>query len=229
LHGFPSGEELTDTLAVRCRKYYGVAGREFQRRLVESRKKDPKQLRKSLAGWRKEYTRALKAECRTEKLKPLPRSTGRCATVYAAGRLAKAYNLVPWDRQALLEAILSCQVDGLRYSQSQLEDADTSVDGLRRKLVRYLTDHRKEFRKVPRLGKHTLGSARGYVATFKGKKWFYLTADQLTGIIGSGGNGKELKRELSKNGLLATRPNGNPLVQRPVLAGATARSGHNGS
>jgi hypothetical protein len=79
---------------------------------------------------------------------------------------------------------------------------------------------------VPRLGKHTLESAPGYVAKFKGKKWYYLTADQLTGIIGGGGNGSELKRELSKNGLLATRPNGNPLVQRPVFAGAKGNKGH---
>src|ERR1700730_10704165 len=45
LHGFPSGEELTDALVARCRRYYGVAGREFERRLVEARKKDGKQLR----------------------------------------------------------------------------------------------------------------------------------------------------------------------------------------
>jgi putative DNA primase/helicase len=232
LHGFPSGEELTDTLAVRCRKYYGVGGREFQRRLVKARKNDPKQLRKSLAGWRTEYSRALKAQCKTENLKPLQRSTGRCATVYAAGRLAITYNLVPWTDKELLDAVLSCQVDGLRYSQSQHHEADTSADGLRRELVRYFKENRKSFRnldaKMPRLGKskHTFGSGQGYFATFKGKKWFYLTADRLKAIIGTDSNADDLKKQLGVGRLLDRASTGKYLVQRPIFSGAKGNKGH---
>jgi putative DNA primase/helicase len=229
LHGFASGENLTDALVVRCRKYYGVAGRQFERWLVEARKKNVTKLRKSLRGWRNEYARALKAKSRAEDLKPLQRSTGRCATVYAAGRLAMTYDLVPWTEKQLLDAVLSCQLDGLRHSKVQDEQADTSVSGLRRKLVRYLTDHRKEFRnldrKMPRPGKHTFGSVPGYFATFKGKKWFYVTADHLKAIIGTGGNVEELKKELSKNGNLATTPNGKYVVQRQIFA-AKGNKGH---
>ena len=36
------------------------------------------------------------------------------------------------------------------------------------------------------LGKHTFGSVPGYKATFKGKKWYYLTSNQLKEIIGGG-------------------------------------------
>jgi putative DNA primase/helicase len=60
LHGFTSGAELTDILMVRCRRYYGVAGREFQRQLVADCRRNPKRLRKSLFDWRAKYIRSLK-------------------------------------------------------------------------------------------------------------------------------------------------------------------------
>jgi hypothetical protein len=225
LHGFASGENLTDALAARCRKYYGTAGRAFERRLVEDRKKDVKHLRKSLAGWRNEYIRVVKSKAQAEHLKPLQRSTGRCATVYAAGRLALQYGILRWNRQALLQAILSCQLDGLRHSKVADEQADTSVAGLRRKLVQYLRNRRGEFKDLdnamPRrlgLGKHTFGSVPGYKATFKGKKWYYLTAGQLKGIIGHGGNARLLMDELAAAGLM-DRSTGRHVVQRPIFSG----------
>jgi hypothetical protein len=230
LHDFASGENLTDALAARCRKYYGTAGRAFERRLVEDRKKDVKHLRKSLAGWRNEYIRVLKSKAQAENLKPLQRSTGRCATVYAAGRLAITYGLVPWTEKELLDAVLCCQLDGLHHSQIKHEQADTSVAGLRRKLVRYLADNREKFKnldkKMPPLSKHKFGSVPGYFATFKGKKWFYVTADQLAKIIGVSGNVAQLKQELSKNGLMAAGPKGKHVVQRPIFSGAKGNKGH---
>jgi putative DNA primase/helicase len=226
LHGFASGENLTDALVVRCRKFYGKAGRAFERRLVEARKKNVKQLRKSLAGWRKEYARVLKSKAQAEHVKPLRRSTGRCATVYAAGRLAMTYDLVPWTETQLLQAVSSCQLDGLRHSKMADEQADTSVAGLRRKLVEYLRNRRGEFKDLdkgmPRrlgLGKHTFGSVPGYKATFKGKKWYYLTAGQLKAIIASGEKAKGLKKELVANGLMDQTSAGKYAVQRPIFSG----------
>jgi putative DNA primase/helicase len=230
LHGFASGENLTDTLAVRCRKYYGTAGRAFERRLVEDRKKDVKQLRKSLAGWRNEYIRVLKSKAQAEHLKPLQRSTGRCATVYAAGRLALQYGILRWNRQALLRAVLSCEVDGLRHSKVADEQADISVAGLRRKLVQYLRNRRGEFKDLdkamPRRLGHTFGSVPGYKATFKRKKWYYLTSDQLKGIIGRDENAKLLMDELAAAGLMAAGPKGKHVVQRPIFSGAKGNKGH---
>jgi putative DNA primase/helicase len=223
LHGFASGENLTDALVGRCRKYYGTAGRAFERRLVEDRKKDVKQLRESLAGWRNEYIRVLKSKAQAEHLKPLQRSTGRCATVYAAGRLAITYGLVPWTEKELLDAVLCCQLDGLHHSQIKHEQADTSVAGLRRKLVEYLRDRRSKFMgldgDLPRRGWHKFGSVPGYKATFKGKKWYYLTDKQLKGIIGRGENAKLLMDELAAAGLMDRPSTGRHVVQRPIFSG----------
>jgi len=230
LHGFPSGEELTDALARRCRKYCGVAGREFERRLVEARKKDVKSLRESLAKWRTEYVRVLKRQARTEHLKPLQRSTGRCATVYAAGQLAITYGLVPWTEKELLDAVLCCQLDGLRYSQTKNQQADRSVAGLRSKLVRHFADNRDQFwdldEKMPPLGTHTFGSVPGYFATFKGKEWFYLTAEQLKAIIGTGNNADQLKAQLVTAGLLDQDSTGRYVVQRRIFSGGKGNKGY---
>jgi hypothetical protein len=68
------------------------------------------------------------------------------------------------------------------------------------------------------LGKHTFGSVPGYKATFKGKKWYYLTSDQLKGIIDRGGNARLLMDELAAAGLM-DRSTGRHVVQRPIFSG----------
>ena len=52
----------------------------------------------------------------------------------------------------------------------------------------------------------------------KGKKWIYLTADQLKAIIGEGKDADLLKNELAEAHLL-DRKNRGFVVQRPVYSG----------
>ena len=183
-----------------------------------------------LKAERQAYLRAVEVRANAERLLPLNRASGRFATVFAAGSLAIKYQIFPWNRDDLLSAILACQLDGLRRSQAHARQADTSVSGLRRKLVRYFKDHRPEFlnldKKRPHLGAHKFGSAPGYLATFKGKKWIYLTSDRLKAIIGTGNAVDQLKQQLSSEGLLARKSNGKYAVQRPIFAGAKGTKGH---
>jgi hypothetical protein len=79
---------------------------------------------------------------------------------------------------------------------------------------------------MPRLGEHKFGSVPGYFATFKGKKWFYLTADQLKAIIGTGENAHHLKADLVADGLLDRASTGKYLVQRPIFSSAKGNKGH---
>jgi putative DNA primase/helicase len=230
LHQFPTGQKFTDRLKVRCRRYCGAVGQKFVRRLVADRVEDPIRLKRFLKRERTAYLQAIKTKTEAENFRPLNRASGRFATVFAAGSLAIKYGIFRWDRQALLQAVLSCQLDGLRHSQRQEEQADTSVAGLRRKLVRYFEDHHESFKnldaKMPRLGNHTFGSAPGYEATFKGKKWLYVTADQLKKIIGSGDNADQLKKELAANGFMDQTSKGKYVVQRQIFAGAKGNKGH---
>ena len=225
LHQYADGRRFTDGLKIRCRKFYGVLGPAFVHKLVADRNKNVEQLKRFLSRERTAYLQAIKTRAQAEELTPLNRASGRFATVFAASSWAIKYRIFRWNRQALLQAILSCQLDGLRHSKVADEQADTSVSGLRRKLVRYLKERRNEFRKVPRPGKHTFGSAPGYVATFKGTKWYYLTSDQLKKIIGSGGNADLLKKELVADGLMDRASTGKYVVQRPIFP-AKGNKGH---
>jgi hypothetical protein len=72
---------------------------------------------------------------------------------------------------------------------------------------------------LPRRGWHKSGSVPGYKATFKGKKWYYLTAGQLKGIIGRGGNAKLLMDELAAAGLMDRPSTGRYGVQRRIFSG----------
>ena len=53
LHGFASGEELTNALIIRARKFCGSAGLEFQQKLVADCRADKQELRKWLARKRR--------------------------------------------------------------------------------------------------------------------------------------------------------------------------------
>jgi uncharacterized protein (DUF927 family) len=222
LHQYADGRRFTDGLKIRCRKFYGVVGPAFVHKLVADRTKSAERLKRFLSRERAAYLQAIKTRAQAEELTPLNRASGRFATVFAAGSLAIKYQIFRWNQQALLQAILSCQLDGLRHSKVADEQADTSVAGLRRKLVQYLRNRRGEFKDLdkalPRRGWHKFGSVPGYKATFKGRKWYYLTDKQLKGIIGSGGNGRLLMDELAAAGLM-DRSTGRHVVQRPIFSG----------
>jgi uncharacterized protein (DUF927 family) len=230
LHRYENGQKFTDALKVRCRKFCGAAGEGFVRRLVQDRSTDPAGLKRFLKADRNVYLQAIKDQVQGQNFKLLNRASGRFATTFAAGSLGIKYGTFPWDRDDLLQAILLCQLDGLRHSQLQHEQAETSVSGLRRKVVSYLADNRDQFRnldkKMPASGTHAFGSVPGYFATFKGKKWFYLTADKLQAIIRTGDNADQLKTELAADGLLDRASTGKYLVQRRIFSGAKGNKGH---
>ena len=228
LHGFASGEVLTDGLMARCRRFYGSAGLEFQRRLVADYEADKRALRKWLGHRRREYKAALQASAENQGLKPLSRSTGRCATVYAAGSLAIKYRILPGTKEELLQAVLTCQVDGLT-SGSEAEPTLTAAESLpatalslKAKLVGWLRQHQHEFldldKKLVKKSSHEFGSVLGYGATFKGKKWFYLTADRLREILGGGPGSDQLKQDLVDSKLLKIGPAERYVVQRPIFS-----------
>ena len=59
------------------------------------------------------YLRKLHKLTAGDGLSPLKRPSDRFATTYAAGCLAIKYDILAWSRDALLRAILSCQLDQL--------------------------------------------------------------------------------------------------------------------
>jgi putative DNA primase/helicase len=222
LHEFQNGEQLTDALRQGCRRYFGTAGPEFARLLVEHRDKDRADLKSLLADYRASYRRALREALSSEGLQSLSRTASRFATVYAAGRLAIRYKILPWSRKRLLRAILECQLAGLRQLAREPRIEEPSEAALRTKLVGYLRDNRSSFLDLgvrrPKLGRDDLDDAAGYVGCGEEAGWLYLSHKKVMAIVGTSPNAMSLKEHLLKQGLMA-KPKKGFVVQRRIFKG----------
>jgi uncharacterized protein (DUF927 family) len=231
LHGFANGEELSDKLQERCRKYFGIPAQEFIRKLNKERQANAQEPKDFLNAARAAYRKALTGAVEAESLKkPLGRSSGRFATVFAAGSLAIKYGILPWSRKRLLRAIVSCQLGQLRQTDDEDERGIPTTESLRVKLVQYLNDHHTKFmhlnKKRPQLGTDKIDSVPGYRDKIKGERWYYLTADQLKTIIGAGESARVLKQTLVTEGLLAQKTKGKFVVQRKIFSGGKRNKNH---
>jgi putative DNA primase/helicase len=222
IHGFRSGEAMTDALKRRCRRYYGTAGPEFVRRLLQHRDEDGVDLKTVLAGYRKDYRRALTEAALAEGLHSLTRTASRFATVYASGCLAIRYRILPWSKKRLLRAILECHLAGLRQLDCESRSGEPSETALRLKLTAYLRDNRASFvdlgRRRPKLGEGGLDDAVGYIGCGDEAGWLYLSHKQVKAIVGTGPTAASLKRHLVAEGMMA-KPKQGFVVQRRIFRG----------
>jgi len=219
LHGFDSGEALSDALQRRCRRYFGTPIRAYLQRLV----RETKNVHQFLDGERKFYRDALKAKLTSTHRKPLNRNSGRYATTFAAGSLASRYGIVPRSRKQILQAILKCELDQLRQPDESLDTSRPSVETLRSKLVKFLSGNKNAFMKLqvkrPRHGRDDINAVPGYREKVSGQRWFYLTANQLDAVIGTGAHARQLKQALVTEGLMAQKTVGKFVVQRRIYKG----------
>jgi putative DNA primase/helicase len=220
LHDFASGDKLSDALQRWSRRLYGTPIRAFVEQLVRHRRTDKKALREFLAKQRKTYLRRLETEA--NGLKVLKRTSGRFATIFAAGSLAIRYGILPWNRKKLLKAILRCQLDQPRLGDTADHGTASTVTSQRAKLAQYLNDNNKKFKnlKNKRLSyrKDDIEAFPGYRDQINGQTWYYLTAKKLIAIIGRGRDAKKLKQELASEGLLA-KTGEKFVVQRRIFDG----------
>lgn len=219
LHGFKSGEVLSDALQRHCHRYFGTPIRAYLQRLV----RESKTVHKFLRGERKSYRRVLEEKLTSSHRKPLNRNSGRYATTFAAGSLASRYNIVPWSRKQILQAILKCELDQLRHPDESLDTSRPSVEALRSKLIKYLKDNEKAFMDLsanqPRYKRDDINAVLGYRDKAKKQRWFYLTSKHLDAIVGSGDAARQLKHALVTEGLMAQKTLGKFVVQRRIFKG----------
>jgi putative DNA primase/helicase len=227
LHDFCSGEALSNALLYRSVNYFGTAGREFARKLVDERRNNAKSLQRFINSRRQRYLRAIANAIRGKRITPLNRASDRFATTFAAGRLAAKYGIVPWSQKKLLKAILSCQLDQLLYNEEE-ESTSSPAEELRIKLVDYLDKNKGQFmnlnKKRPIYGRDDLDTvAPGYRMKIGGQRWLYVTANQLKTIISTGANARTVKRTLADEKLLEKSKDGKFVVERRIFKGGKGR------
>ena len=105
LHGEMSGAGLSDVVRGGARTYYGTAGREFVRKLIEERGRDPERLLDRV----KAATAAFLANT------AVAGGDGQCVTVArrfalcaAAGELGASYGVLPWNAGEATRAASTC-------------------------------------------------------------------------------------------------------------------------
>lgn len=227
LHGFADGGKLSQAIKVRSREHFGVAGPAFIERLVAevSNEAGKAECIKFLRERRAAYRRHLDRKAKAEGLRVLERPADRFASVYAAGCLAMRYGILPWKRRALRKAMLACHLDALRAVQPHLVAVPSrprQLEAPLSKLLSYIKQRRSDFIDLDNaplsLESKTFGSAQGYKATYKRKKWFYFAKDQLKEIVGGAQDYRAVCDALSAKKLLDRKAD-SITVQRPVYAG----------
>jgi putative DNA primase/helicase len=175
LHRFASGKIPSDELQSKTRRVFGIAAREFVKKVRSEHRKNDNRPGRFLRSRRDAYLRKRRDASKDKNVQPLHRVSDRFATVYAAGSLAIKYKILPWKRKDLLRAILSCEIDQLQTVHQPVQDA--SVENLRQKLVQYIGAYRKQFLDLstnrPRRRDHKFGSVSGYRDKFRGQNWCY--------------------------------------------------------
>lgn len=222
VHDFANGEHLSDALKRRSRLYFGTAGVEFARKVIASRNNDLPALKKRVATYRARYRKALRRELRKVSLRSLTRTASRFATVYAAGRLAIKFGILPWSREDLLAAILECHLSGLRFQAHRRISSEQNEAELRQKLISHLADSGSFVDLAdgrPMRIFDAVVDPAGYVGTDAEAGWLYLTAAKVRSIIGEGPAAISLKRRLQSEGNLLRPKQGGFVVQRKIYSG----------
>lgn len=208
LHGFASGEDLSNHLKKASTEQYGTLIRAFLRRLVQARADDEAGLKEQLEGWRQGYIRQANEDIGSAP--GMGRFHERFATVYLGARLAIEFGLLPWDPEDLLEAILTCERDHfrLRAKQAQKEGNDLAA------LKNYVSTQRSQMIELQPGKAHRrskLTQAPGFLWT-EGGDWIVgFERNRLVSLCGGSSAADRVLKLLRQQGALVSKRKGDPL------------------
>jgi putative DNA primase/helicase len=117
LYGFQDNGKFSKHLKTLAAANHGLAARAFVRRILKKRAEDPQELEDFLDARATEYEEEAKTRIVASAL---VRVHNKFATIYAAGRLAIRAGILPFKGKDLLEAILTCEQDHVRFISEEL-------------------------------------------------------------------------------------------------------------
>jgi hypothetical protein len=144
--------------------------------------------------------------------------------VYAAGALAIKLGVLDWNWRALEEAVLSCELDGLKPKVAVEESTYIAAS---KKLADYFKRNKAKAmdlrKRVADPKTHTFRSVPYYIASFRGHSYCYLTAEAMRSIFGVGPSATRYKQSLVDGGRLDVSSGGRGgrrfVVERRIFAG----------
>jgi hypothetical protein len=163
------------------------------------------------------------------------RAKNRFATIYVAGCLAIYFKILPFEEDALLDAVWSCLRDHVAFIEKELGVVANALKAATPTATahtaymafqRYVSDNWESglihlWKPGVRLPKgHDYASAVGYVGVSNGVVEIWLPGDRFQEVAGGPREAKLLKHLLARLGLLSTWASGNQspklVVRRPI-------------
>jgi hypothetical protein len=225
LHGFRDEHEFSAHLKGLASDHHGRAARTFIHRLMAKRTKDPQALLSFLNAGELEYK--AESEVKIAASQNVPRLRDKFATVYAAGCLAIAEKIVPYKRNDLLQAVLTCERDHIDFVDKELGGSSPRKAAFDL-LCAYIKKNRDEFvdlkkSMLPLAPNHDHRQCIGYKIEINGRREYLFAEERFVDIAGDQKRANELKSDLLEKKLIATAPAGEGTpryaVKRPIGGG----------
>jgi Domain of unknown function (DUF927) len=224
LHGYPGKVQFCTQLCNLAERNHGLAARAFVLKFTRELATDRAGLSRYVAERRKYYTDMAYRHIRSRG-RDLDRVDGRLATIYAAGRLACDYGVLPFDRKELLDALLTCERDHVDFiAETAAESPSDRISLARDKLGEYIASRKREFidarRRNLRLPRdHDHDSCLGYYGLHEGRPEWWFSNRRFEEIAGGKIPANLLKAHFVENTTLATEQRGdkvNYVVKRQI-------------
>ena len=213
--GFESASDYAQRLGTRAGQYYGSAIRAFLAALVRARAADEAALKAKL---QRSITTFVEATGVDRNDGAAMRVVNAFAAVYAAGRLARSYGVLPKAWRSLRAALLPC------YQRSLALRAGLEARVADR-VQAYITNHRTDLlnldeAKPPRLSVAELSVHPGFLRTRRGRRELMMTRGRFNQSFPP--DPRQLLRALKQQGRLRTDGG----RQETFQAKRTVREGH---
>ncbi len=223
-HRVPKGtsaKRFVDGMVEQASSLPGQIGDMFIQRLVVDRAKDEAALRATLKAWIAKFEKAVGAQFLGNEL---GRVVPKFGLVYAAGRLAQRYGVLPWSPKRILRTVIKV------FNQSRAHQAESGGGDPKGRIIEFITKHGPGLPKI-REGRPAKSSAK----LLRGPGVFYRRKDgiveycflpqQLARILGGAGSLKAAQSELVSSGLLKVEGGSKPRVRsrRRLVEGRRSR------
>jgi hypothetical protein len=226
LHGHEDHAALTKRLIELATENHGHAACRYLSELQDWRDRDAEGLKRWLQDRRAAYLKMAKKWIISDR--DLSRFHGHFATIYAAGCLANEFELLPWKRKWLSEALLACEQAHVelvgRVCHQTKKTSVRPEQRLRNVLHQQLTTFADLRSKASR--RAAPSAPIGYVITHKGKTEYLFTEKQFEQIGGAKIEANALKAELARQGHIESTGKGEKLryAVKRKLPGKSKRS-----
>ena len=200
LHGYSDVAEFSKRLIDLALEHHGCASLHFLEKLLARQEKDSDELQDWLKKRGDYYLKAAKAQFDGTG-RNLSQIHERFSTIYAAGRLAQRFEILPWTPNKLRKALLACEKAHIELTQRAPQQISRATPLQR--LQAYVQKHKADFPKLKKSSPATHGkssSAPGYRNTHAGKLEYLFTKSQFNQIAGGASLAQALKSELKERG-----------------------------